>query len=91
MKAVIASLVTAVIVASGAGAYVEVVTPAQFARLNARVTALETFKRECLLRIRLSETSQGWMAWNQPQTVPISPHSGVFYGLPDTVGGARFC
>jgi len=91
MKAVIASLVTAVIVASGAGAYVEVITPAQFGALQARVAALETFKRNCLLRIHLAESNQGWMAWDQSHTAGLTPHAAVFYGLPDTVGGARFC
>jgi hypothetical protein len=41
MKAVIASVVTALVVAGGAGAYSAVVTPRQFAALQSRVTALE--------------------------------------------------
>jgi hypothetical protein len=91
VKAVIASLVTAIVVAGGAGAYVADVTPAQFAALQARVAKLEAFKRNCLLRIHLAESNQGWMTWDQNHLAAPTPHAAVFYGLPDTVGGARSC
>lgn len=89
MKAVVASLATAAIVAGGAGAYVKVVTPAQFARLNARVTALESFKQHCLMRIQLSTTTNhGPMVWNQDQLASgPTPYGAVFFGHPYTAPG----
>jgi hypothetical protein len=42
MKTILASLITALVVAGGAGAYVSVVTPRQFNALKARVSVLES-------------------------------------------------
>ena len=41
LKTIIASFVTAIVVAGGAGAYISVVTPAQFAALKSRVSVLQ--------------------------------------------------
>lgn len=91
MKTAVACLVTALAVAGGAGAYVQAVTPAQFAALNARVTALEHFKQKCLHRIHLAESNQGWMAWDQNGLAQPTPHAAIFYGLPDTSIPSPIC
>jgi hypothetical protein len=91
MKALVASLVTAVVVAGAAGAYVQTVTPAQVSSLEARVAALEQFKRYCLHRIHLSESPQGWMRWDQNGVGGLTPHAARFYGLPDTVVPHAVC
>jgi hypothetical protein len=79
MKTVIAVLATAAISVGGAHAYDAAVTPAQIQALNARVTVLEQFKRQCLQanQVHLTENSQGVMVWGigAPST-----HAATFYG-----------
>jgi hypothetical protein len=89
MKSLLASLITAVVVAGGAHAYNATVTPAQFARLEARVKILENFKRNCLsYHVRLTENRDGYMVWGVG--LP-TPHAASFYALPNTEVIPAYC
>lgn len=90
MKTVIACLLTALVVASGAGAYIEVVTPAQFNALQARVQTLEKFDRECLRPIHLGQTPGGWMAWDT-RNAHVGVHAAIFFGVPDSSSSGNAC
>ncbi len=88
MKTLLASLITAIVVAGGAHAYDTAITPASIASLQARVAALEAFKRNCLHHVHLTENNQGYMVWG---VYPPSPHAAMFYALPDTQVLRAYC
>lgn len=89
MKSLLASFITAVVVAGGAHAYNAAVTPVQFARLEARVKTLEAFKRNCLsYHVTLTENRDGYMTWGVGQ---LTPHAASFYALPYTSVIPTYC
>jgi hypothetical protein len=82
-KTIIASLLTAVVVAGGAQAYDAAVPPQKIAALEARISALEAFKRQCLQQynVHLTENADGAMVWGIGAP---TPHAGRFWAIPDT-------
>lgn len=87
LRTVAACALTAVVVSGSSGAAVETVTPAQIKTLTARVAVLESFRRNCLHHVRLTEASGGYMVWGEGASI----HTGDFYAIPATDSVPAFC
>jgi outer membrane murein-binding lipoprotein Lpp len=91
LKVIVASVVTAIVVAGGAHAYdASVAAPSQVASLQAQVAALQAFNRNCLraYRIYLSANSDDVMTWGIG--LP-TPHAARVYGIPATATPQAYC